>query len=56
MPLVTSVVIVIRPRAENAPVDYAQEFFDELDTQLPIVLDRITAAVISPRPIFLKPQ
>ena len=40
--LASSVVLVCRPRPEDAIIATRQEFFDELDTELPIALDRLT--------------
>ena len=40
--LATSVVLVCRPRPEDARVATRQNFFDELNTELPIALDRLT--------------
>ena len=40
--LATSVAIVVRPRLENAPVVTRQEFFEELEMDLPIAIDRLT--------------
>ncbi len=40
--LASSVVLVCRPRPEDASIATRQEFFDELDTELPIALDRLT--------------
>ena len=40
--LATSVVLVIRPRPDGAPVTTRQQFFDELDTELPTALDQLT--------------
>ena len=40
--LATSVVLVIRPRPEDAPVATRQDFLDELETELPNALDRLT--------------
>ena len=40
--LATSVVIVVRPRPDNAPVVTRQEFLEELEIGLPVALDRLT--------------
>ena len=40
--LASSVLLVCRPRAEHGGVATRQEFLDELETELPIALDRLT--------------
>ena len=40
--LASSVLLVCRSRPLDAPVATRQEFFDELETELPIALDRLT--------------
>ena len=40
--LASSVLLVCRPRAEHDEVATRQEFLDELETELPIALDRLT--------------
>ena len=40
--LATSVVIVCRPRAENAPVGTRTQFLQELERELPVALDDLT--------------
>ena len=40
--LASSVVLVCRPRPEDAATATRQGFFDELDTKLPIALDQLT--------------
>ena len=40
--LASSVVLVCRPRPEDSAIATRQGFFDELDTELPIALDRLT--------------
>ena len=40
--LATSVTIVVRPRPEDAPICTRQAFFDELESELTVALDRLT--------------